>query len=118
MTDELEPTPDNNAEITAKNIEAQKDVEKMKLQSSENLHKGWQEVITNITNAFERSWKYGKESERYNFRNILIIVVLLFIGVGVLTWQKIVPGEVFAFFTGTIIGYLLSMSPLGRPPAK
>lgn len=118
MADELEPKPSNNAEIETKRIEAYKEVEKKKMESAENLQKGWQEVISNITNAIERSWKYGKEAERYHFRNILIVVIILFIGVGVLTWLKIVPGEVFALFAGTIIGYLLSIGPLGRPPAK
>lgn len=107
MTNESEPKTSSDVNVEIKKIE-----------STERLQEGWQKIINNVVDAFERSWKHGKQVERYNFRIILIVAVILFVGVGLLTWQKIVQGETFALLAGTIIGYLLSISPLGRPPAK
>ena len=114
MEDELKPKPSSEIELKKIGIE----LEKRRIESGESLQKGWQEVVSNIVEAIERSWKYGKEIESRFSRNILILILVLLISVGLLTYLGTIPGQVFTFFAGTIVGYLLSITPLARGKEK
>ena len=114
MENELKPMTSSDIELKKMGME----LEKRRIESDESLHKGWQEVVKNIVEAIERSWKYGKEKESRFSQNILIVIGGLIIGVGLLTYLGTIPGQVFVFFAGTIVGYLLSITPLVHGKGK
>lgn len=115
MEDELKPKPSSyDIELEKMRLE----LEKRRVESGETLHKGWQEVANNIAGGIERSWRYGKEVESRFSRSVLYFILVLFVAVGLLTYLGTIPGQVFTFFTGTLVGYLLSITPLVRGKGK
>ncbi|MCL0053001.1 hypothetical protein M1M86_00710 [Dehalococcoidales bacterium] len=118
MEDELEVRPPYDPEVEKRRIEAYELTQKAAQETQKTIHEGWQKVVNEVTNAIREHMILSKEVEHRSFRNILITVVTLFVGVGLLTWQGIVPAEGFTFLVGAIIGYLLSLSPLARPTSK
>jgi len=107
MAKELEPAPSYDPEVEKARIEAYKATQE-----------GWQRVATSVTEAFRNYAMRSKEIEQRSFWAILGVMLVLFIGVGLLTWQGILPAEGLIFLVGVMVGYLVSLSPLARPTAR
>jgi hypothetical protein len=91
------------------------EVEKKRLEVYQDIQRGWQEKLTEITGIIKEAWASGKEIERKIVLYIFGLVGLFFVGTAILTAIGVVPGEAFTFLLGIIVGYLLSITPIRAP---
>lgn len=115
MADELQVQPPHDREVEIKRIEANSEIQKAALESQKAMHEGWQRVAASVVEAFRSHATESKRVEGRAFCQILVLMGCLFVGVALLTWGKIVPGEGFTFFVGAIVGHLVALSPFPRP---
>jgi len=90
---------------------AKVELEKARIQAEVN--QGWQKVITEVTDKFEKySTQKGSRETRLTTTLTVSILVFLFIiigALGILTYLGKVTGESLLFFLGTLTGSLIML---------
>src|SRR3972149_8059240 len=90
---------------------AKVELEKTRIQAEVN--QGWQKVITEVTDKFEKySTQKGSRETRLTTTLTVSILVFLFIiigALGILTYLGKVTGESLLFFLGTLTGSLIML---------
>jgi len=74
--------------------------------------KDWPEAIVEIARDVNESWRHKQDVDNKTEQRKFTLAMAMFLGalilVFILTWQKIISGEAFAYFLGTATGYLIS----------
>jgi hypothetical protein len=109
---ESEPTIDKNLAIANAQVEiANSQVKIAEIQA--NTMSGWQTVTSSIADLWEKhdTKKSGSE-QRYNLTltlGILIILTIITIGLGLMTFFGKINGDSLIFFLGTLSGSLITL---------
>ncbi len=92
-----------------------REMKKIEIEAYEKTQSGWQRIADKIVDALKEGFLRNKKIESHNFIAILVVIFLVFVSISLLTWQKVLPAEGLYFFSGTIVGYLISLTrPIGK----
>ena len=86
------------------------EIEKYKAEIEKYKTEKYIEVINNAIGAYK---DYTVRSKRTITFGVFILITLIFFSMAILTYFNKVGGETFAFVTGTIIGYIISILKQG-----
>lgn len=86
------------------------EVEKKRLEVYESIQKGWQSVADKGLNTFNEILKTGGRKRLINLGLFLPVILVIFAVTAFLAYKKVISGESFTFFVGTIVGFLFAYS--------
>lgn len=86
------------------------EVEKKRLEVYESIQKGWQSVADKGLDTFNEILKTGGRKRLINLGFFLSVILVIFAATAFLAYKRVISGESFTFFVGTIVGFLFAYS--------
>ncbi len=97
------------------------EVEKKRIKVQEKVNQGWQKIVSdhigNVINIWEKSKKIEYDSAMTISKWTFLSLMFIFFIISVLTFVGKVSGDALIFFTGTLVGYMLSFIH-SKPPSE